>query len=265
MACGGAAFLSKFLLFLMVLFVVTITFMLLFNVADPIAEATDLSMGSSVQYSCRTSEAGLLIEEDCAGTMPTQERYLELLDMQEDSEAAQRDFRLKFFQTEDSEKTGIGRGVCMHRLSCDTFTNRYGDLEGVYKTPADTFAFSDYAIDPSSDEFKSKDQQFQDCSNMDELFLATVWETEALEETSKRYNATTCNNLINFLSGRDDVESCEIASRSNIAEDCTCAESATLAQTTAAAPQKCRRSCHSSGGCTGSGMRAVQTTAGHSS
>lgn len=236
MACvDGAAFAAKFLLFLMVLFVVTITFMLLYNVADPIAEATDLSMGPSVKYTCRTSEEGLLIEDDCVGEMPTQERYLQLLDMQEDSEAAQRDFRLKFFQTEDAEKTGIGRGVCMHRLSCKTFTNRYGDLTGPYKPPADTDVFSDYAIDPSSGEFKSKDRQFQECSKMDQLFMATVWENEALEKASERYNTTTCNNLINFLSVRNDLENCEIASRPNIAEDCACAASATAAQIAAAA------------------------------
>ena len=70
---------------------------------------------------------------------------------------------------------------------------------------------------------------------MDELFMATVWESEVLEEASKRYNTTTCNNLINFLSGRNDLESCEIASRPNIAENCACGATATAAQVAAAA------------------------------
>ena len=219
----------------MVLFVVTITFMLLFNVADPIAQATDISMGDSLKYSCRTSEDGRVIEDGCGSSIiiPRQDEYLRNLDLLEDSEAAQKDFRLTFFQTEDPEKTGIGRGVCEHRMRCDTFINKYGDLTGLYKPPESVSVFTDYAVPPSQGSFK--DRQFRDCSTMDDLFMATVWETEELEAASKRYNTTTCTNLINYLSGRPDVESCQIRSRPSTAERCECADSASDAEADAAA------------------------------
>lgn len=139
------------------------------QVDDPIGSATDASWGPSVDRENYDSEA----------------RYLQVVDIQvgEDVLAPQKDFRIRFFETEDTDKRGIGLESCQDGPQCSIFLEDYPDNLTPDPQRSDTHVltasgesvarFTEFAVEPQLRK-SDKARQFRDCDVLNDLFLATL-------------------------------------------------------------------------------------------
>ena len=141
------------------------------QVNDPIGTATDASWGPSVSRS----------------TYDNRDRYLEVVDLAEEPLSPQKDFRIKFFQTDDPNKSGVGVESCIDQPYCQVFLNQFPDNltpdpehpETHVLTTSGTSVpkYGEYAMEPELRK-TDKSRQFRECAAMDDIFLATTCEAE---------------------------------------------------------------------------------------
>ncbi len=99
--------------------------------------------------------------------------------------SAQKDFRVKFFQTDDPDKRGVGMDSCKDFPQCQIFLENFPDnltpdparpnTHVLTTTGQSVDKFPDYTVEPVLRQ-TDKARQFRDCAAMDEIFLATVCE-----------------------------------------------------------------------------------------
>ena len=139
------------------------------QVDDPIGTATDASWGPSVSRSAYIDTS----------------RYLEVIGLTEDPLSAQKDFRIKFFQTADPEKSGVGIESCIDQPQCEVFLNQFPDnltpdparsaTHVLTTSGASVPRFNNYAVPPEPRK-TDKARQFRECAVLDDIFLKTTCE-----------------------------------------------------------------------------------------
>ena len=140
------------------------------QVDDPIGTATDASWGPSVSRAAYSDR----------------ERYLQVVDLSDDVLSPQKDFRIKFFQTDDPDKRGVGLASCSDQPQCDEFLNNFPDnlkpdparpeTHVLTETGSSVPKYSDYVVEPRLRK-TDKPRQFRECAAMDDIFLATTCES----------------------------------------------------------------------------------------
>ena len=141
------------------------------QVDDPIGTATDASWGPSVRR----------------GDFDDMAEYLDVIDINVGDEvlSPQKDFRIKFFQTDDPDKRGIGMESCSDLPQCDIFLNEFPDnlvpdpvrpSTHVLSASGESVPkYTGYTVEPEVRK-TDKARQFKQCEKVDDIFLAATCE-----------------------------------------------------------------------------------------